>query len=88
MPSAKSARRTYRQTLRNRPIRRRARTLITKAQQLIRGGDLELAEAGVKQAVSALDGAVTKGILHPNNAARRKSRLMKKLNQVKGSEGT
>ncbi len=33
-------------------------------------------------AVSALDRAASKGVLHSNNAARRKSRLMKRLNAV------
>jgi len=33
-------------------------------------------------AVSSLDKAAEKGVIHPNNAARRKSRLMKKLNEA------
>jgi small subunit ribosomal protein S20 len=35
----------------------------------------------IRQAISAIDRAAKKGVIHPNNAARRKSRLMKKLNQ-------
>jgi len=45
-------------------------------------GELELAQAAAVAAATALDKAAEKGILHPNNAARRKSRLMKKLNQA------
>ena len=37
-------------------------------------------KAAVKTAVASLDSAAEKGIIHKNNAARRKSRLMKKLN--------
>jgi len=44
--------------------------------------DLESAQAAVVAAATALDKAAEKGVLHPNNAARRKSRLMKKLNQA------
>jgi small subunit ribosomal protein S20 len=39
----------------------------------------------VAHAVKLLDGAVTKGIIHRNNAARKKSRLMAKLNALKAS---
>ena len=39
-------------------------------------------ETLARTAVSALDRAVTKGVLHRNNAARRKARLMKRLNAV------
>ncbi len=38
----------------------------------------------VAKALKELDSAASKGILHKNNAARRKSRLMKKLNQAAG----
>jgi small subunit ribosomal protein S20 len=36
----------------------------------------------VKTAIRALDKAVNKGVLHRNNAARRKSRLMKRYNRA------
>lgn len=57
------------------------RTLIGKAQRQITAHE-DTAEGSVREALSALDRAARKGILHPNNAARRKSRLMKKLNQA------
>ena len=43
------------------------------------------AQEAVVAAISSLDKAAEKKIIHPNNAARRKSRLMKKLNEAKGS---
>lgn len=45
-------------------------------------GHLEEAHEAVRVAVAALDKAAKKGIIHKNNAARRKSRLMRQLNQV------
>jgi small subunit ribosomal protein S20 len=46
---------------------------------LIASGQIEEAEAVTHQAVRALDKAAQKGIIHKNNAARRKSRLVKLL---------
>jgi small subunit ribosomal protein S20 len=56
-----------------------ARTFVRKAFSAIETGDKETAEVVALKAVSALDKAAQKGVLHKNNAARRKSRLMKRL---------
>jgi len=48
---------------------------------------LEEAQATAHQAISTLDRAAVKGILHPNNAARRKSRLMRQLNLALRQQG-
>jgi small subunit ribosomal protein S20 len=45
--------------------------------------DLETMESATMAAVSALDKAAQKGVIHKNNAARRKSRLMKRLAALK-----
>jgi len=45
-------------------------------------GRLEEAREAVQVAVGVLDKAAAKGIIHKNNAARRKSRLMQRLNQI------
>jgi small subunit ribosomal protein S20 len=58
---------------------------MARAVNTLRRGRFEDAGPAVAQAVKVLDGAVTKGILHRNNAARRKSRLMAKLNALKSS---
>jgi len=63
----------------NRIYRGSARTFVRKAHQAIESGDVEIARAATKQAVEALDKAAQKGIIHPNNASRRKGRLMKQL---------
>ena len=86
MPVTKSAQKqvrvTERRRLRNKSIRSRCKTNITKAERLIFSGELESAQKAVVAAISSLDKAAEKGVIHPNNAARRKVRLMKKLNEV------
>ena len=71
---------------RNKMYRSRVKTMIRKAEQLIFGGKAtgDALEAAVREACSTLDKAAVKGIIHKNNAARRKSRLMKKLNVANG----
>jgi len=59
-----------------------ARTYIKKAEKLMTAGDLEAAARAIGDAISTLDRAAIKGIIHKNNAARRKSRLMKKFNRL------
>jgi len=89
LPRIKSAQKQVRvaekRRLRNKSIRSRAKTNITKVEKLIFSGELELAREAVVAAISSLDKAAEKGIIHPNNAARRKSRLMKKLNEAQVS---
>jgi small subunit ribosomal protein S20 len=71
-----------RRRLRNKSIRSLCKTNVTKAERLIFSGELESAQKVVMAAVSSLDKAAEKGVIHPNNAARRKSRLMNKLNKA------
>lgn len=63
----------------NRTFRGRARTFVSKSRKAILAGDATEAQENVKIAIKALDKAAQKGIIHKNNAARRKSRLMKQL---------
>ena len=72
-----------RRRLRNKPIRTAVRTYIKTAAGLVVKNDAGAADA-VLRAISSLDKAVSKGVLHRNNAARRKSRLMKKYNLARG----
>jgi len=80
--ATKQVRVTEKRRLRNRSIRSLVKTKITKAERLIFSGELEPAGAAVVAAISTLDRAAEKGVIHANNAARRKSRLMKKLNEA------
>ena len=83
MANIKSAIKRNRQNkkrrLHNRVFRGVARTQVRKARNAIVAGEKEAAVEEVKQAVINLDRAAAKGIIHKNNAARRKSRLMKQL---------
>lgn len=65
---------------RNRAIKSSVKTYIDKADGLISGKEPEPAKEAVQQATVALDKAAHKGVIHPNNAARHKSRLIKKYN--------
>ena len=85
MPAIKSAQKQVRASekrrLRNQSTRSRCKTNITKAEKFIFSGEAEPARKAVVAAISSLDKASEKGIIPSNNAARRKSRLMKKLNK-------
>lgn len=63
----------------NRIFRNRARTLVKKARLEIAKGDVESAVEATRAAIRDLDMAASRGTIHRNNAARRKSRLMKQL---------
>ena len=87
MPITKSAIKQVRVSARrqaaNVSFRSLCKTEVTKAEKLIASGELDKARQAVVAAISALDTTAEKGIIHANNAARRKSRLMKKLNALK-----
>ena len=68
----------------NQRTRSNAKTLVVQASNIALGRSEGDGAAAVTAAISALDKAAEKGIIHPNNAARRKSRLAKKLNQSAG----
>ncbi len=82
MPNNASAKKRMRQEakrrLHNRSVKSLVKTQVTKARVAISTG--ENAEEAVRAAASELDRAAKKGVIHRNNAARRKSRLMKQLN--------
>jgi small subunit ribosomal protein S20 len=75
-----------RQELRRRAVNRRARseakTLVQRASAIALGRTEGDGPTAITAAISALDRAAEKGIIHKNNAARRKSRLMAKANEA------
>ena len=87
MANLQSAKKRIRQNIkrhdRNRRYRSAARTYIRRSRELIAEGRLEEAEEAVRLAASTLDKAARKGVIHPNNAARRKSRIMSQLHEAK-----
>jgi small subunit ribosomal protein S20 len=87
MPNNAAAQKRMRQEqkrrLHNRSVKSLVKTQITKARQAF-DADVDVdAEEAVRAAVSELDRAAKKGVIHRNNAARRKSRLMKQLNAIR-----
>ncbi|MDP6494221.1 MAG: 30S ribosomal protein S20 [Dehalococcoidia bacterium] len=84
MPHSLSADKALRQSekrrLRNKSVRSGVKTRTTTAEKLVQEGDMGVAPDAVKEAVRSLDRAAKKGVIHANTAARRKSRLVKKLN--------
>jgi small subunit ribosomal protein S20 len=88
MANHKSALKRMRQNTKryvyNRTWRNRARTVIKAARTSMDGDNVNIDDAReqVRAAVRELDKAVSRGVLHKRNAARRKSRLMRKLAQL------
>ena len=82
MPNIKSAKKRVKviaaKTLRNKSLNSSLKTSIKKANAAIDNNVNEKSEV-VKVAVKKIDQAVSKGILHKNTAARKKSKLVKKL---------
>jgi small subunit ribosomal protein S20 len=77
---SKVARTAARRRLRNRLVRSRVKTYVAKAEGSVRAGE-DAKQEKAKQAISSIDRAVGKGIIHRNKAARLKSRLAKRVNK-------
>jgi small subunit ribosomal protein S20 len=75
----KRVRSNERKRTRNRITRTNTRTAVRSAREGIASGQAEDARQATLAAISALDKAAVKGVIHKNNASRRKSRLMKQL---------
>ncbi len=90
MPNIASARKRHRQNLkrrtRNRAVKSELKTRLTSVRESLTAGKLDDAEAGFRLAVVKLDRAAAKRIIHPNRAARLKSRLSAKLKAAKGDK--
>lgn len=72
-------------TLRNASLKSNLRTTIRKFDETLVGSSREDAQAKLQKALVTIDKAVTKGILHKNTAARKKSRLTRSFNKLKQS---
>src|SRR5579864_7994808 len=77
----KQARSGVRRAVRNRALRSEVKTMVVKARRSLSEGPVAESEryAMALDAVRALDRAAAKGVLHPNNAARRKARLTRQM---------
>ncbi len=92
MPNIKSAKKrvlvTEKKNTQNKMIKSSIKTAIKKYNAAIAAGDVETAEKLLPETVSVIDSAVSKGILHKNNAANKKSALAKNLNALKAGVKT
>lgn len=86
MPNIKSAKKrvsvTQKKNTQNKMIKSSVKTAIRKYNALIEAGDLENARKQLPAVSSKIDSAVSKGVIHKNNAANKKSALAKRLNQA------
>ena len=85
MPSAKAFRVSERKKSINQPLRSRAKNLVTRTSRMIADGDMDAAEIAAKGALVALDKAANKWAIHKNTASRKKSRLIRHLNDAKNN---
>ena len=92
MPNIKSAKKrvlvTEKKNTQNKMIKSSIKTAIKKYNAAIAAGDVETAEKLLPETVSVIDSAASKGILHKNNAANKKSALAKNLNALKAGVKT
>lgn len=88
MPNSKSAAKRLRQDNvrrgRNRARKSALRRQVRKVREAVSGGDTERAEQEFVRASHLLDRGGTKNLIHPNKAARIKSRLQKLIRKAKG----
>ena len=86
MPNIKSAKKrvlvNQTKAARNKAAVSAVKTALKKFDAALVAGDKTVAEASYKTAVKAVDQAVNKGLLHKNNAARKKSSMTLKLNKL------
>lgn len=86
MPIIKSAKKRVKiaakRTLRNREWKVKLKTAIKEFEKIVDEGNASAAQDKLSQAIKVIDKAAGKGIIHKNNAARKKSRLTKLYNQI------
>jgi len=92
MPNTKSAKKRLRQNVvrraRSRAVKHAIRTQRRKVLDALKAGNIEEAETQFRLAAKRLDRAAAKRVIHPNKAARLKSRLVAKIRQLKQAATT
>ncbi|PWF26460.1 30S ribosomal protein S20 [Ancrocorticia populi] len=68
--------------LRNRAVKSELKTYVRKTREAVTAGDKEAAQAAYEAAARKLDKAVSKGVIHKNQAANRKSKLAQAINKL------
>ena len=90
MPNIKSVKkdviRSRQRQLRNQSAKSRIKTFVRKTRDAIMAGDVEAMNKVLFETASVVDKAAKRGIIHPNAAARRKSRLMSRAAKVQAAQ--
>jgi len=90
MPNNPSTKKRLRQTVvrtaRNRSIKSGVRNQVKRVRLAVAAGDVEKSEAEMRLAARRLDRAASRGVIHPNNAARTKSRLSQAIKSLKQND--
>ncbi len=81
----KRARQAAKHELRNMAVKSKVKTFIKKLESLYAGKDKEAIEKGLKEAISVISNAASKGVIHKNTASRKISRVTKKTNKALAS---
>ena len=68
--------------VRNQAVKSELKTLVRKTREAVDAGDAEAAEAALKVASRKLDKAASKGVIHKNQAANRKSKLAHRVSKL------
>lgn len=68
--------------VRNQAYKSELKTFVRKVREAVTAGDKETAESVYKATAKKLDKAVSKGVIHKNQAAKRKSKLAKQINKI------
>ncbi len=84
----KRIRSNERKRVRNRLVRSSTRTYVKRARTLLTEKTVASSAPAIQDAISALDRAAAKGVIHKNAAARQKSRLMRLYNKLSGPAKT
>lgn len=83
LSAAKRQRQNEKRRQRNRSVKSTVRTAQRRFETAVQEGDANRAEQAFKQAASLMDNAARKGVFHRNTASRTKSRMQRKLNELK-----
>ncbi|MEJ2697197.1 MAG: 30S ribosomal protein S20 [Candidatus Sulfobium sp.] len=82
LSALKRARQAEKRNMRNRIERTRIRSAVKAVESAVNENNKEASQAALQKAVKTITSSVPKGVLHRNNAARKVSRLVKKVNSV------
>jgi len=86
LSALKRARQTEKRNARNRTERSKIKTVMKSVESSVKADDKETARTALLKAIKTIDSAVPKGIIHKNNAARKISKLVRKVNAASKAE--